>query len=166
MMMKLRTHMRTFLYLILTTLIPSATVSLAHEDQPGIEVELLAKNTVSWDGDELPAYPTGTPEVSILRITIPAHTALPLHRHPVINAGVLLEGQLTVVTPDGLEKHMKAGDSLIELVEKWHFGRNDGDEPAVILVVYAGEVGKPITVKATEAEKEALMMQQATVPQN
>ena len=71
----------------------------------------------------------------------------------MINAGVLLEGALTVVTPEGLEKHLDAGDSLIELVEQWHFGRNDGDVPAVILVVYAGVEGKPITVIASDTEE-------------
>ena len=112
----------------------------------GIQVEKLIQNTTSWNGSDLPDYPKGEAEVTILRITIPPHTALPLHKHPVINAGVLLEGELTVVTPEGLVKHMKAGDPLIELVEQWHFGKNEGDEPAVILVVYAGEKGKPFTV--------------------
>ncbi len=44
----------------------------------------------------LPAYP----EVTILRIHIPPGATLPLHEHPVINAGVLLKGELTVTTQD------------------------------------------------------------------
>ena len=117
-----------------------------------IQVEKLIQNTTSWDGSDLPDYPQGEAEVTILKITIPPHTALPLHKHPVINAGVLLEGELTVVTPEGLVKQLKAGDPLIELVEQWHFGKNEGDEPAVILVVYAGEKGKPFTVLHPDPE--------------
>jgi len=137
-----------FYLLVVTAISAEAVESTA----TGIQVETLAKSTLSWDGTALPAYPTGTPEVTILRITIPPHTALPMHKHPVINAGVLLKGKLTVRTSDQREKHLAEGDSLIELVEQWHFGRNDGDEPAVILVVYAGELGKPITVKATPSD--------------
>jgi hypothetical protein len=64
-------------------------------------VKELVKTTQSWDGKVLPAYPQGKPEITILRITIPPGTRLDTHTHPVINAGVLMSGQLTVVTADG-----------------------------------------------------------------
>ncbi len=49
-------------------------------------------------GNTLPEYPEGKPEITILRIQIPPGTTLPLHTHPVINAGVLLSGELAVIT--------------------------------------------------------------------
>jgi len=107
--------------------------------------EVLAKSSQSWDGTPLPAYPVGTPEISIVRITIAPGAALPMHQHPYINAGVLLSGALTVVTELNETKHLKAGDALIEVVNKWHYGRNEGSEPAVILVFYAGVVSEPVT---------------------
>jgi len=113
---------------------------------PPVEVEVLAQSTTSWDGTELPRYPRSQPEITILRIQIPPHTALPLHKHPVINAGVLLRGSLTVVAESGRVLHLEAGDSIVELVNQWHYGRNDGNEPAEIIVFYAGTPGKPITV--------------------
>ena len=70
-----------------------------------------------------------------------------LHQHPVINAGVLLQGQLTVVKKDEKILHLKAGDAIVEVVDTWHYGKNEGDEPAVIIVFYAGTVGSEITVK-------------------
>jgi hypothetical protein len=36
---------------------------------------------------------------------------------------------------------------LIEVVGTWHYGRNDGDVPAEIIVVYAGTADSEITVK-------------------
>jgi len=111
-------------------------------------VELI-KGSQSWNGQPLPAYRTGTPEITILRITVPPHQALPMHLHPVINAGVLLKGELTVTTDKGQTKHLTANDALIEVSDTWHYGRNDGDTPAEILVFYAGEKGKPVTVKQT-----------------
>ncbi|MDY6854635.1 MAG: cupin domain-containing protein [Thermodesulfobacteriota bacterium] len=97
----------------------------------------------------MPFYAKGKPEVTILRITIPPKVQLPLHKHTVINAGVLLKGELTVVTEDKKTLHLKAGDSIVEVVNKWHYGKNAGNEPAEIIVFYAGILGTPITIKET-----------------
>ena len=91
-----------------------------------IVVEQLAKSSKSWDGEALPHYPKGQPEVTILRIKIPAGAKLEMHHHPVINAGVLIAGELTVITEDNKTHHLKAGDSIIELVGTKHYGKNDG----------------------------------------
>lgn len=107
----------------------------------------LIKSAASWDGQPLPAYAAGTPEITILRITIPPRHTLPIHTHPVINAGVLLKGELTVTTDSGQVLHLKPYDPIVEVVDTWHYGRNDGDEPAEIIVFYAGEKGEPVTIK-------------------
>ncbi|SFU18086.1 Cupin domain-containing protein [Algoriphagus locisalis] len=107
----------------------------------------LIQSGLSWNGDSLPHYPTAKPEISILKITIPAHSELPLHFHPVINAGVLLKGELFVTDEDGNELTMKAGDPIVEVVNKKHLGRNMGDEDAEIIVFYAGAKGMKITEK-------------------
>jgi len=112
-----------------------------------IAVEQLAKSSKSWDGEALPKYPQGQPEITILRIKIPAGAKLEIHNHPVINAGVLLKGELTVIAEDSKTLHLKAGDSIVEMVNKKHYGRNEGAEMAEIVVFYAGEVNKPITIK-------------------
>lgn len=117
------------------------------DDTPGITVVTLAKASSSWNGTPLPSYPKSTPEITILRITIPAGTILPLHKHPVINAGVLLSGELTVITEDDEKLLLKAGEPIVEVVNKWHFGKNTGNGPTEILVFYAGSPGIPITVK-------------------
>jgi len=80
-------------------------------------VKELVKARHSRDGTPLPAYPAGNAEIAILRITIPPGVRLPLHRHPLINAGVMVRGQSTVVTRDGKMLHMKAGDPIIEVVD-------------------------------------------------
>lgn len=112
-----------------------------------LEVKQLAQSTKSWDGEMLPQYPQGQPEVTILRIKIPAGEKLEIHHHPVINAGVLLKGELTVITEDNKTLYLKAGDSIVELVNKKHYGKNEGSETAEIIVFYAGTENKPITIK-------------------
>lgn len=111
-----------------------------------VEVETLVKSSKSWDNKPLPAYPKGKPELRILKITIPAKTKLPLHQHPVINAGVLLSGELIVHSKSGEMLSLTAGDPIIEVVDKWHYGENQGDVPATIIVFYAGVENMPITV--------------------
>jgi len=124
---------------------------LARAPEPGpVEVKVLVQKTTSWDGTLLPRYPRAQPEITILRILIPAHSRLPLHKHPAINAGVLLRGRLTVEAEDGRVLHLEAGDPIVELVYQWHYGRNDGDQPAEIIVFYAGVPGKPVTITRSE----------------
>jgi len=125
---------------LLSTNVPAEEVNAIH-------VDVLAKSSVSWDGSHLPDYPKGAPEVTILRIKIPPGAQLPLHKHQVINAGVLLNGELTVVTEDSRTLHLKAGDSIVEVVDKWHYGKNEGKVTAEILVFYAGTPDTPITIK-------------------
>lgn len=110
------------------------------------EVNVLAKSTRSWNGATLPRYAKGRPEITILRIEIPPHTTLAWHEHPYINAGVMISGELTVITDQADTLHLKAGDPIIECVNTWHFGENLGDEPVDIIVFYAGIKDKKVTV--------------------
>ena len=103
-----------------------------------IVVKELVKTGRSWDGKLLIPYPQGQPEITIRRVSIPAGTRLETHSHPMINAGVLLSGQLKVVTVDGKTLHLKAGDPIVEVVNTLHYGINEGDVPAEIVVFYAG----------------------------
>lgn len=111
-----------------------------------IVVEELIKTSRSWDGELLPAYPEGRPEITIRKFSIPPGARLEAHLHPVINAGVLISGQLTVKTLEGKTLHLNAGDPIVELVNTFHFGVNPGKVPAEIIVVYAGTADTPITV--------------------
>ncbi|MDK2593676.1 cupin domain-containing protein [Pseudoalteromonas obscura] len=112
-----------------------------------VSVKTLAKTSQSWDGTELPAYPSGKPEITVLDIVIPAGTELPMHLHPVINAGVVITGELHVTKQSGEQLILKSGDPIVELVHQWHKGKAVGNEDVRIIVFYAGEQGKDITVK-------------------
>ena len=122
-------------------------VNVWADDVNKVVVETLAKSSSSWDGKVLPDYPKGKPAITILRIKIPAGAELPMHEHPVINAGVLISGELTVVAKDKKTLHLKAGDSIVEVVNKAHYGKNEGNKTAEIIVFYVGTVDRPITVK-------------------
>lgn len=123
-----------------------ARVRIGQEaNESSIVVKELVKTTKSWDGKSLPQYPQGQPEITIRRISIPAGERLETHSHGVINAGVLLSGELTVVTAEGKTLHLKAGDPIVEVVNTPHYGLNEGKVPAEIVVFYAGAVDTPIS---------------------
>ncbi len=61
-----------------------------------------------------------------------------------------MKGELTVITLDGKVLQLKPYDPIIEVVNTWHYGKNEGSEPAEIIVFYAGEKGEPITIKSEE----------------
>ncbi|MCW7754253.1 cupin domain-containing protein [Desulfobotulus sp. H1] len=114
--------------------------------ETGTVVKELARTQHSWDGALLPPYPEGQPEIRILSITIPPGQKLAVHKHPVINAGVLLSGQLRVQTTDGQVLNLDAGEAIVEVVQTWHWGESIGKDPAHIIVFYAGEEDIPVTI--------------------
>lgn len=129
----------TLSLLVLLTCIAAAS------PQKKATVETLARSGASWNKTPLPAWPAGQPEVTLLKITIPGKSELPWHTHPVINVGLMLEGRLTVITRKGEILKLKKGDPIVEVVNTWHMGRNEHEEPAVIVVFYAGVKGTALT---------------------
>ncbi|GAB5409043.1 MAG: hypothetical protein BalsKO_14080 [Balneolaceae bacterium] len=110
------------------------------------KVEVLSKSTTSWDGTALPNYPDGEPEITISKITLPTGFQLPVHKHPIPLGGYILSGELTVTREDGKIHTAKAGETLIELVDTWHFGKNEGDEPVVLIAFYIGIKDQPLSI--------------------
>ena len=126
-----------FLLLIIT----SVTVSGNDADK-----KTLIKSSKSWNGNTLPSYPKGQPEITIMQITIEPQEKLPWHIHPVISAGILTKGELTIVTKDGQKNYLKANHSIVDVVDTIHYGINEGDKNAEIVVFYAGIKDKPVTI--------------------
>ncbi|WP_434559168.1 cupin domain-containing protein [Pseudomonas sp. Z5-35] len=112
---------------------------------PAIERDVLLQSSESWDGTPYASYPTSPPELTLLKLKIPANTQLPWHTHPIPNAAYILSGELTVESRDGRhERSLKAGDVLAEMVDISHRGRT-GDGPVELIVFYAGSQGIPLS---------------------
>jgi quercetin dioxygenase-like cupin family protein len=109
-----------------------------------LEVETLIQSTSSWDGTPYKAYPTGRPQITVLKITIPPHTTMKWHSHPMPNAGYILSGELTIEKKDGTKKHFVAGQAVSETVDSIHRGIT-GAVPLVIIVFYPGTPGLPVS---------------------
>lgn len=109
------------------------------------EVTRLADTSESWDGAQLPAYPAGTPRVTVLRGVIPPGAKMAMHRRAVLNAGVMLRGEPTVISETGAERTFRAGEALVELVGIPHCGENRGFGAAEVVMFYAGAGNLPLS---------------------
>ena len=114
----------------------------------GVRATCVADSSVSWDGAQLTDYPKGRHRETEVFFEVGAQACLVLHRHPVINAGMVLRGELTVVADNGRERSFRAGEGVIEMVGRLHYGENRGEEPVELVMVYAGSDGLPLSEPA------------------
>lgn len=112
-------------------------------------VELL-RTCQSWDGANLPDYPQGQPELVAIKYIIPPGKKLNWHHHLVMNHGVLVQGELTIIALDGKTKVMRAGDVVVEMVDTIHHGENRGMESVVLYMFYLSQKDKPLSVQHPE----------------
>ena len=116
--------------------------------QPITEELFSANRTL---GGRVVAYPEGTPEMRVYRITLPVGAKIPLHIHPSPVVVVVEQGSLSNVRiVDGYEVTdiVEAGDGFLEgNPEEPHYVINKGSEPAVSLVTFASVEGMPNMVR-------------------
>ncbi|MFT3742282.1 MAG: cupin domain-containing protein [Gammaproteobacteria bacterium] len=104
--------------------------------------QLCSQTDHSWDGVKYSVYPSGQPEITVLKIKIPPHTILPWHTHPMPNAAYIVSGTLEVEDKNGLRKTLHPGDVLAEMVNTAHRGITH-NQAVEIIVFYAGVTGMP-----------------------
>ncbi|TCP32432.1 cupin domain-containing protein [Sphingomonas sp. BK235] len=118
------------------------------------ETKILLQRTASWNDVPYIAYPQGQPQLTTVRITIPAHSSLPWHTHAMPNAAYILSGHLTVEERDtGRKATYRAGEAFAESVGNVHRGVT-GNEPAVVIVTYAAVPGQKLSVPIDGEEDE------------
>ena len=99
-----------------------------------------------WNGQAIKPLHIDHPQVTMLRIAIPAGEKLSMHKHPILNIGYLTKGELTVHSEKGDKLVLKPGDPIVELVDIWHYGESTGSEDAEIVVVYVGDKDEDLSI--------------------
>ena len=118
-----------------------------------VETTELIRTTQSWDGAQLPDYLQGRPELVVKKYVFPAGQKLGWHHHPVMNYGVLVQGELTIIDKDGTEKVVHVGEAVVEMVGTIHHGENRGDKTVVLDMFYVSQDGTPTAVQHPEIKK-------------
>ena len=138
-------------------------VQQAQENTPEMQVADSAKKVVStelirtdksWDGVELPDYLQGRPELVAVKYVFPAGKKLGWHHHPVMNYGILVQGELTIIGQDGKEKVVHEGEAVVEMVNTIHHGENRGDKDVILYMFYLSQEGKELAVQHPEIPLE------------
>lgn len=122
--------------------------------QSQVQSEELIRTSQSWDGVELPDYLQGRPELVAVKYVFPAGKKLGWHHHPVMNYGILVEGELTIIGQDGKEKVVHEGEAVVEMVNTIHHGENRGTKPVVLYMFYLSQKDLPLAVQHPEIPLE------------
>ena len=67
-----------------------------------------------------------------------------------MNHGILVQGELTIVSLDGKEKVVHEGEAVVEMVATIHHGENRGTKPVVLYMFYLSQPGLPLSVQHPE----------------
>ena len=157
-----KTAMKKILnWMLVATLICGANVLASCKAAQAREVdsvqqvmsEELIRTSQSWDGVELPNYFEGRPELVAVKYVFPAGQKLGWHHHPVMNYGILVQGELTIIGLDGKEKVVHEGEAVVEMVNTIHHGENRGTKPVILYMFYLSQKDLPLAVQHPEIKK-------------
>ena len=135
---------------VLTSCKTSSTASTDKAGAVKVEHTELIRTSQSWDGVELPDYLKGRPELVAVKYVFPAGQKLGWHHHPVMNYGILIQGELTIIGQDGKEKTVHEGEPVVEMVNTIHHGENRGSKPVILYMFYLSQKGLPLAVQHPE----------------
>ncbi len=119
-----------------------------------VSSEELIRTSQSWDGVDLPDYLQGKPELVAVKYVFPVGQKLGWHHHPVMNYGVLMQGELTIIGQDGKEKVVHEGEAVVEMVNTIHHGENRGSKPVILYMFYLSQDSLPLAVQHPEIPLE------------
>jgi quercetin dioxygenase-like cupin family protein len=134
-----------FLLPLALLLLINAQLANAAESAP-VAVTTILKSDKTWDGKAI-SYPQGKAEVTGVLIEFAPGAIADWHSHPILSFGVMLEGELEVQLKNGQTKTIKKGETLMEVVNTLHRGRNVGTGPVKLVMFYTGVAGQSVTAK-------------------
>ena len=135
---------------VMTSCKTSTTATADKAAAAKVEHTELIRTSQSWDGVELPDYFKGRPELVAVKYVFPAGQQLGWHHHPVMNYGILVQGELTIIGQDGKEKTVHEGEAVVEMVNTIHHGENRGSKPVILYMFYLSQKGRQLAVQHPE----------------
>jgi quercetin dioxygenase-like cupin family protein len=143
---------KLFMTLLIILFIQIGPSVQADED---VKVTTVLKGGTTIAGQKIEYPNTDKAEMVSVIIEIQPGRESGRHMHPVPTYVHVLQGTLTVEFEDGSRQTFEAGKGLLEVVNKWHNGKNLGDVPLKVLVVFAGEEGKPNLIQPEKHKTSA-----------
>jgi quercetin dioxygenase-like cupin family protein len=113
----------------------------------GISIVPVLKTDTTSIGQKIkyPSFPD--PEVTMLKIIIPPGKTTGWHEHQFPVFAYVIKGVLTVEFAGNKFREFGENSSFSEVLNTPHQGINKGPEDLVLLAIYMGEKGKPLSEK-------------------
>lgn len=136
--------MKKLLYISLLLLLGS---KLFAQYQNGVTVEKLLQTDTTVIGQKLvyPNFPNA--EVTMAKVIIPVGKQTGWHKHEIPVFAYMLQGTLTVELENGKKTTYAKNETISEVFNTFHNGFNAGTEDVVLLAVYLGGKGVPLSAK-------------------
>lgn len=115
--------------------------------QQGVKVEKLLQTDTTVIGQKI-SYPNfANAEVTMCKVSIPVGQQTGWHKHEVPVFAYVMQGTLTVELEDGSKTTYAKNATISEVFNTFHNGVNNGKEEVVLIAVYLGGKGVPLSVK-------------------
>jgi quercetin dioxygenase-like cupin family protein len=121
----------------------------------GTVQDRTSRSRTAFSG-KLPALDGERLEATILEVTYPPGGANPAHRHPCPVIGYVLEGAVRMQVKGQPERIFKPGETFLETPSDVHLvsANASQDAPARFLAYFVCDRVTPLSVPATDAEKQ------------
>lgn len=113
----------------------------------GVTSKLLKQTTVTANGQKINYPVTDKAEVSAYMVQIAPGAETGWHKHSIPVYAYMLAGELEVQVEEGTTVVYKPGDTIIEVVNTFHNGKNHGTVPVSLVAFYIGVQGKPNVIR-------------------
>jgi quercetin dioxygenase-like cupin family protein len=118
----------------------------AQEATAKVRASRIFAATTTANGQPI-ILPKANVEVVVWMYDIPAGARLPVHKHPSQRYAYVLSGTLQVTDVESARTfEYKPGDFIVEIVDGWHYGTNNGKESVRLLVIDQVEKGQANTI--------------------
>ena len=126
---------------------PRADTQEANNEATGkVRAKRIYSATTTNAGQPI-KLPQGDVEVVVWTYDIPAGSKLPVHKHPSQRYAYVLQGTLQVTDVENNRSYeYKPGDLIVEMVDGWHYGANNGRQSVRLLVIDQVEKGQANTI--------------------
>ena len=138
--------MRTIFSILLIMGLVQTTVPV-HAEQQDVTITAVMKGSTTISGQRIEHPKTDKAEMASVLVEIQPGKENGRHMHPVPTYVHVLEGTMTVEFEDGSRQTFQAGSGFLEVVNTLHSAKNLGEVPLRLLVVFAGEKGKPNLIR-------------------
>lgn len=123
--------MKHYIALAATAFFLITALGFAGEDVP-VTPLLTTTTTVSGQPITVPEHP----KLQAMLLTVPPGKTLPVHKHPYARYAYVEKGEIDVtLVAEKKTIHYKAGDFFAEIIDGWHYGKNNGKVPAELLII-------------------------------